>query len=149
MGIEKIKIWKLASEFQFSFFCETENWYQILIFVFLRDWKLKFDVEFQFSIFLENENWKLKCIFVFQFSRKTVGTRVHAFLGSWKLDMSKCLSSSKETFFELIFAVDLKTDYNVEIEKFMELTLTENCWIKNSCWSWQVNSVDVEIDLLS
>ena len=29
-------------------------------------------------------------------------------LGSWKLDMSKCLSSSKETFFELIFAVDFK-----------------------------------------
>ena len=27
--------------------------------------------------------------------------------------MSKCLSSSKENFFELIFAVDIKTDYNV------------------------------------
>ena len=31
----------------------------------------------------------------------------------------------------MIFAVDLKTDYNVEIEKFMELMLRENCWIKN------------------
>ncbi len=52
-------------------------------------------------------------------------------LGSWKLDMNKCLSSSKETVFNLIFAVDFKTDYNVEIEKFMELMLRENCWIKN------------------
>ena len=40
--------------------------------------------------------------------------------------MSKCLSRSKETFFEFIFAVDLNTDYNVEIEKFMELMLREN-----------------------
>ena len=29
--------------------------------------------------------------------------------------------------FELIFAVDFKTDYNVEIEKLMELMLRENC----------------------
>ena len=41
--------------------------------------------------------------------------------------MNKCLSSSKETVFNLIFAVDFKTDYNVEIEKFMELMLRENC----------------------
>ena len=41
--------------------------------------------------------------------------------------MGKCLSSSKENFFELIFAVDFKTDYNVEIEKLMELMLRENC----------------------
>ena len=33
----------------------------------------------------------------------------------------------QETFLELIFAVDLKTDYNVEIEKFMKLMLRENC----------------------
>ena len=30
-------------------------------------------------------------------------------------------------FFELIFAVDFKTDYNVEIEKLMELMLRGNC----------------------
>ena len=36
-------------------------------------------------------------------------------------------AAGKEIFFELIFAVDLKTDYNVEIEKFMELMLRENC----------------------
>ena len=41
--------------------------------------------------------------------------------------MSKCLSSSKETFFALNFAVDFKTDYNVEIVKFMELMLRGNC----------------------
>ena len=29
--------------------------------------------------------------------------------------------------FESIFAVDFKTDYNVEIEKLMELMLRENC----------------------
>ena len=41
MGIEKLKKMKIGI--------------QISIFVFLRDWKLKFDVEFQFSLF-----WKLK-----------------------------------------------------------------------------------------
>ena len=41
--------------------------------------------------------------------------------------MGKCLYSSKENFFELIFAVDFETDYNVEIEKLMELMLRENC----------------------
>lgn len=41
--------------------------------------------------------------------------------------MSKYLSSSKENFFELIFAVDFKTNYNVEIEKLMELMLSGNC----------------------
>ena len=45
--------------------------------------------------------------------------------------MSKSLSSSKENFFELIFAVDFKTDYHVEIEELMELILRGNCWIKN------------------
>ena len=34
-------------------------------------------------------------------------------------------------FFELIFSVDFKTDYNVEIEKLMELMLRENCCIEN------------------
>ena len=43
------------------------------------------------------------------------------------MGMSKCLSSSKEKNVELIFAVDFKTDYNVEIEKLMELMLRENC----------------------
>ena len=41
--------------------------------------------------------------------------------------MSKSLSSSKETFFELTFAVDFKTDYHVEIEELMELILRGNC----------------------
>ncbi len=41
--------------------------------------------------------------------------------------MSKSLSSSKENFFELIFAVDFKTDYHVEIEELMELILRGNC----------------------
>ena len=30
-------------------------------------------------------------------------------------------------FFELIFSVDFKTNYNVEIEKLMELMLRGNC----------------------
>ena len=61
----KIEMWKLASEFQFSFFLwklKIENRYQILIFVFLKDWNLKFDVEFQFSFF-----WKLKIEVHFRF----------------------------------------------------------------------------------
>ena len=33
----------------------------------------------------------------------------------------------QRNFFELNFSVDLKSDYNVEIEKFMELMLRENC----------------------
>ena len=33
----------------------------------------------------------------------------------------------QRNFFEFNFAVDLKSDYNVEIEKFMELMLRENC----------------------
>ena len=41
--------------------------------------------------------------------------------------MSKCSSCSKEVVSELIFAVDFKTDYNVEIEKLMELMLRGNC----------------------
>ena len=40
--------------------------------------------------------------------------------------MIKCLSCSKETFIELFFAVDFKTDYNVEIDKLMELMLSGN-----------------------
>ena len=44
---------------------------------------------------------------------------------------SKFLYSRKENSFELIFAVDFKTDYNVEIETLMELMLGENCSIKN------------------
>ena len=64
-GNQKVKIWKLASEFQFSFFVKIENWKLIsnFNFVFLRDWKLKFDVEFQFSFF-----WKLKIEEHFRFS---------------------------------------------------------------------------------
>ena len=40
----KTEIAKLTSEFQFPFSVKIENWYQILSFVFLVDWKLKFDV---------------------------------------------------------------------------------------------------------
>ena len=36
------------------------------------------------------------------------------------------LSCSKETFIELFFAVDFKTDYDVEIDKLMELMLSGN-----------------------
>ena len=41
--------------------------------------------------------------------------------------MGKCLSRSKELFLLLIFSVDFKIDYNVEIEKLMELMLRGNC----------------------
>ena len=40
--------------------------------------------------------------------------------------MIKCLSCSKKKFIELFFAVDFKTDYNVEIDKLMELMLSGN-----------------------
>ena len=36
------------------------------------------------------------------------------------------LSCSKETFIELFFAVDFKTDYDAEIDKLMELMLSGN-----------------------
>ena len=36
------------------------------------------------------------------------------------------LSCSKETVIELFFAVDFKTDYDVEIDKLMELILSGN-----------------------
>lgn len=49
----KIEIWKLASEVQFIFSVNTEKRYQILSFLFLVGWKLKF--KSSFSIF-----WKLK-----------------------------------------------------------------------------------------
>ena len=45
-------------------------------------------------------------------------------LGSWKLDMSKCLSSRKETFFELIFALILRLIAMLKLRR-------ENCWTKN------------------
>ena len=40
--------------------------------------------------------------------------------------MIKCLSCSKEICIELFFAVDFKTDYNVGIDKLMELMLSGN-----------------------
>ena len=58
---------------------ETKNWnvkigiripYQIFIFVFLVDWKLKFDILFPISIVLEIENWKSKLHFRFSYSKK-------------------------------------------------------------------------------
>ena len=74
--ISESKNWNMKIGIRISIFTFCENWK----IVFLGDRKLKFDAEFQFSFFLEFENWKLKCIFLFQFSRRTVGTRVHALL---------------------------------------------------------------------
>lgn len=50
-------------------------------------------------------------------------------LGSWNLDVRKCLSSSKYIFFELIFF----------------------CWFYDwlQCWNWEVDGVDVERKLLN
>ena len=41
---QKIEIGKLPSKFQFPFSVKIENCYQVLIFVFIVDWKLKFEV---------------------------------------------------------------------------------------------------------
>ena len=95
-GNRKIKIWKLASEFQFSFFVKIENWHQILIFVFLRDWKLKFDVEFQFSFFwkLKIENWSA-CSF-FNFLEKRLALE-YTHCSDWFKLFSKCPGLSRCT----------------------------------------------------
>ena len=72
----KIEIWKLASEFQFLFFVKIGKSF----FWGIENWNLMLNFNFRFFWNLKIENWKLKCIFPFQFSRKTVGTRVHALL---------------------------------------------------------------------
>ena len=64
-------------------------------------------------------------------------------LGSWKLDMSKCLSSSKETFFVL----KLRSLWSWCWEKIVELKIKLLKLTGKQCWRWD-RFVELGIKLL-